>query len=121
MQIQEVFIYLSVLMFQCINSGLSWWLRGEESACSAGDLNLIPGLGRTSGEGNDNSLHHSCLENSMDRDAWQAVVHRVTKSSTQLSDFHFQIQHTVFSYICISVSAYKLCLLLFNLLNIFRY
>ena len=68
-------------MFQCINSGLSGWLRGEESACNAGDLNLIPGLGRTSGEGNGNSLHHSCLENSMDRGAWRAIVHRVEKLS----------------------------------------
>ena len=97
--------------FQCVNFGLSGWLRGEQPACNAGDFNLTPGLGRTSGEGNGDPFHHSCLENSMDRGAWQAIVHRVTKSSTQLSDFHFQIQHMEFSYICISVSAYKLCLL----------
>ena len=42
----------------------------KESACNAGDLGLIPGSGRSSGEGNSNSLHYSCLENRMDRVAW---------------------------------------------------
>ena len=51
----------------------------------AGDLNLVPGLGRSSGEGNDNQLQYSCLENSMDRGAWWVIVHRITKSCTQLS------------------------------------
>ena len=45
-----------------------WWLSGKESACSAGDLGLIPGLGRSPGEGNGNPLQYSCLENSMDRE-----------------------------------------------------
>ena len=54
---------------------------GKESACSAGDLGLIPGLGRSPGEGNSNPLRYSCLENPVDRDAWQATVHRVTKES----------------------------------------
>ena len=44
---------------------------GQESACSAGDLSLIPGLGRSPGEGNDNPLQYSCLGNPMDRGAWQ--------------------------------------------------
>ena len=53
----------------------------KESACSAGDLGLIPGLGRSSGEGNGNLLQCSFLENSMDRPAWwAAIVHGVTKS-----------------------------------------
>ena len=59
---------------------------GKESACSAGDLDLIPGLGRSPGEGNSNPLQFSCLENSMDR-ALRAIVHGVTKSRTRLSDF----------------------------------
>ena len=42
---------------------------------STGDSGLIPGLGRSSGEGNGNPLHYSCLENLMDRGAWQATVH----------------------------------------------
>ena len=52
---------------------------GKESACSAGDLGLIPGLGRSSGEGNGNLLQYSCLENPMDRGVWQATVHGVTR------------------------------------------
>ena len=56
---------------------------GEESACNVGDLDSIPGLGRSPGGGNDKSLQYSCLENPMDRGAWQAPVHRVAKSWTQ--------------------------------------
>ena len=50
--------------------GLHWWLSGKESACSEGDMGSIPGLGRSTGVGNGNPLHYSCLENSMDRGAW---------------------------------------------------
>ena len=46
---------------------------------TAGDTGSIPGLGRSSGEGNGNPLQYSCLENPTDREAWQAAVHRVTK------------------------------------------
>ena len=59
---------------------------GKESACSVGDPPLIPGLGRLPGEGNCNPLQYSCLENPMDREAWQATVQRGTKSWTWLSD-----------------------------------
>ena len=55
---------------------------GKESACSAGDLGSIPGLGRSSREGNGNPLQYSCLENPMDRGAWRAVIHEVTESRT---------------------------------------
>ena len=48
---------------------------GKESACNAGDLSLIPGSGRSPGEGNGNLLQYSCLEIPMDRGAWQASVH----------------------------------------------
>ena len=65
---------------------LSNGIYDKESECSAGDLGLIPGLRRSPGEGNGNPLQYSCLENSMDRGAWQAIVHGVTKSQTQLSD-----------------------------------
>ena len=58
---------------------------GKESACKAGDLCSIPRLGR-SGEGNGNPLQYSCLENPIDRRAWWAPVHGVTKSWTRLSD-----------------------------------
>ena len=60
----------------------------EESACSAGDPGLIPGSGRSPGEGNGYSLQYSCLENSIDREAWQATaVHGVAKSRTWLIAF----------------------------------
>ena len=59
---------------------------GKESACNAGDLGSIPGLGRSPGEGNGNPLQYSCLENPMDREAWWATVHGFAKSRTQLSD-----------------------------------
>ena len=52
---------------------------GKESACNAGDVGLIPGLGRYPGEGNDNPLQYSCLENPMDRGAWQVTTHGVTE------------------------------------------
>ena len=51
----------------------------KESACNAGDLGSIPGLGRYLGEGHDNPLQYSCLGNPMDRGAWQAVVHGIPK------------------------------------------
>ena len=57
---------------------------GKESACNAGDPDLIPGLGRSPGKGNSNPLQYSCLENSIDGGAWWAIVHRVAKSQTQL-------------------------------------
>ena len=62
----------------------SWRRRcssnSKESACEAGDQDSIPELGSSSGEGNGNPLQYSCLENSMDREAWQATVHGVTKT-----------------------------------------
>ena len=48
------------------------------------DTSLIPGLGRSPGGGHDNPLQYSCLENPMDRRAWQAMVHRVAKSRKRL-------------------------------------
>ena len=56
----------------------------KESACNAGDSGSIPGSGRSPGEGNP--LQCSCLENLMDREAWWATIHGVTKSHTQLSN-----------------------------------
>ena len=54
---------------------------GKESACNAGAPGSIPGLGRSSGEGNGNPLQYSHLENPMDRGTWQATVHGVAKES----------------------------------------
>ena len=54
----------------------------KKSACNAGDPSLIPGSGRSPGGGYGNPLQYSCLENPMDRGAWQALVHGVTESDT---------------------------------------
>ena len=67
----------------------------KESACNVGDLGSIPGLGRSSGEGNGNPLQYSCLEKSVDRGAWQATVHGVSKSWTRPRDYTF-LFYTVF-------------------------
>ena len=53
-----------------------------EYACSAGDLGLIPGLGRASGRGHGNPLQYYCLENSMARQAWWPTIHRIAQSDT---------------------------------------
>ena len=53
---------------------------GKESTCSAGDAGSVPGSGRSSGGGHGNSLQYSCLKNPMNRGAWQATVHGVTKN-----------------------------------------
>ena len=57
---------------------LPWWLCGKESTYNAGDLSLIPGLGRSLRERNDYPPQYSCLEIPMDRGAWWATVHGVT-------------------------------------------
>ena len=54
---------------------------GKESACNAGDLGSIPGLRRSSGEGNGNALQYSCLGNSMERGGWRGTDHVVAKES----------------------------------------
>ena len=61
----------------------------KESSCNAGDLGLILGLGRSPEEGNGNPLQNSCLENSMDREAWWATVHGFAKKWTRWSNWHF--------------------------------
>ena len=58
----------------------------KQSACSARDPGLIPGSGRFPGEGNGYPLQCSCLENPIDRGAWQATVHGVAKNQTRLSN-----------------------------------
>ena len=58
----------------------------KEFTCNVGDLCSIPGSGRYTGEGNDYPLKYSCQEESRDRGSWQATVHGVTKSWTQLSN-----------------------------------
>ena len=81
------FAHFSLLVFI---KGFPGGSEVKASACNAGDPGSIPRLGRSPGEGNGNPLQYSCLENPMDRGAWWAAVHGVTKSQTQLSNFTFQ-------------------------------
>ena len=69
-----------------LQQGVPYSSGGKESACNTGDPALSPGSGRSPGGGHGNPLQDSCLENPMDREAWQATVHGVAKSRTQLSD-----------------------------------
>ena len=67
------------------NNRLPWWLSSKEPAFNSratGDAGSILRSGRSPGEGNGNPLQDSCLENSMDREAWWAIVHEVAKSWT---------------------------------------
>ena len=86
---------ISALVTMCLGSWSFWHLRGfpggvdgkkKKSTCNGGDLSSIPGSGRSPGEGNGNTLQYSCLENPMDRGAWQATVHGVPKNWTCLID-----------------------------------
>ena len=58
----------------------------KKSACNAGGMGSVPELGGCPGEGNGYPLQYSCLGKSMDRGAWRAIVHIVTKSQTRLRD-----------------------------------
>ena len=80
---------LELVFVHTVTKVLSWWLRCKESAYNAGDLGPIPGLGRSPGEENGYPLQNSCLENPMDRGAWWATIHGVTKSQTQLSNWAY--------------------------------
>ena len=66
-------------------TGLPWWLSGKELHAKAGDVGSIPGLERSPGRGHINPLQYSRLGNPMERRAWRATVHGVTKSWTWLS------------------------------------
>ena len=92
MGICKVSVVLDVCFCKSIFESIMGWKKflvfypigseGKESASDAGILGLIPGWGRSPGGGHDNPLQYSCLENSIDRGAWQATVHRVPKSQT---------------------------------------
>ena len=73
---QGLYVYLHVYIIMGVPGGSD----GKESACTAGDPGSILELRRSAGEGNGNPLQDSCLENPIDRGAWWAIVHKVTKS-----------------------------------------
>ena len=73
--------FLSSLAYSVTTDTSNCSSDGKETACNQGDQGLIPGLGRSL-EGNNNPLQYSCLENSMDKGAWWATIHRVTNSQT---------------------------------------
>ena len=95
--------FTTVLWYISDNSGNSqefdnqslyrWGFPGcsvvKNPPANAGDMGLIPGLGRSHGEGNGNPLQYSCPENPVDGEAWWATVHGVAKSQTQLSNLTF--------------------------------
>ena len=81
----------------------------KESACNTGDPGAIPMSGRSPGEGNGNPLQYSCLENSMDRGAWQATVPRVANcwdTIEQLSPFHYRGLSVSSNYFSASVKLF---------------
>ena len=74
-----------------LSVGLPWWFGSKESVCNAGDPGLIHGSGRSPGGRNGDPLQYSCLENPMDRGAWQAAVHGVARSQTQLKQLNTNV------------------------------
>ena len=91
----------------CILVGLPCWLDGKESSCNAGALGLIPGLERSSGEGNGYPLQYSCLENSVDRGASRPIVGQTSV-----------IVCILFFFLSIS---FGYCLLAFSFANLFYF
>ena len=73
-------IQLSYIKPDIYEGGFPGDSDGKESACHTGDTGLIPGSGRSPGGGNGNPLQYSCLENSINREAWRGTVHGVTES-----------------------------------------
>ena len=99
-------IELSWPLYHRVCHRASPWFSGKKSACNAGspgDTCSSPGLGRSPGGGNGNPLQYSCLKNPMDRGAWWATVHRVSKSQTQLKQLSTQhfIINGLAGYLCI--------------------
>ena len=82
---------------------------GKESASNTGDLGLIPRLGRSFGEGNGNPHHNSCLENSMDRGAWWATVHGVSKELDTIERVTLSLAtHCIYTTCLKSISGWTL-------------
>ena len=89
-------LYCKQVLYQLSYQGSPsvWWLSVKESAGDTKDASLIPGLGRSPGVGNGNLLWYSCLGNAMDRASWQATVHGITTSWTELRTHAHTHTHT---------------------------
>ena len=74
---------------------------------AAGDTGSIPQSGRSPGGGNGNPFQYSCLENFMDRGAWQATVHGVSKSRTRLTRMLFYLLFTLLLILCFFIMSYN--------------
>ena len=95
----NLYTYIFVCVCMCICVCVCIWFYfhlgfpgcsdSKKSTCNVRDLGWNPGFWRSPGEGNSYPLQYPCLENSMEREAWQATVHRVAKSRTWPSDFYF--------------------------------
>ena len=85
-------LYYFLLFSFRFHEGFPGGSDDKASACNAGDPGLIPGLGRSPGEGNGNPLQYSCLENSMDGGAWQDLVHGVFQPRVLEWVCHFLLQ-----------------------------
>ena len=121
-----IYIYIThILKLPYFQVWLYQWLSGKESACNAGDMGSIPGLWRFPGEGNGKPLQYSCLENPMERGAWWAIVHGITKESDMTewpnNDNNFQI--ISFSHLNVDLTwmsfcvKYRLCKVFFFLIH----
>ena len=91
-----IYLWTSRIIIILVNTYICF--ISKESVCNAGDLGdvcLIPGSGRSPGEGNSNPLQYSCLQNPMDRGAWQATVHGVANSHAQYLYSIYNLPHTI--------------------------
>ena len=88
-------------MFYCHWASLVAYM--VESACNAGDIGSVPGLGRSPGVGNGNPLQYSCLENPKDRGAWRATDHGVAKCQAQPKAIYIQ-RYTDMEFYILTIS-----------------
>ena len=85
----------------------TYWLSSKEYACNRGDLGLSPGPERSPGGGHGNPFQYSCMENPMDRRAWQATGHRVTQSKTWLKWLSRSVYDSIHSKNEVSAHTHK--------------
>ena len=91
----------------------------KKSTCQCRRCRSIPGLGRSPGEGNDNPLQYSCLENPMDRGAWWAIIHGDTKSQTRLSSSRTAMHNVEVTIVTIFQSAVSGVEYIYSLVQLF--